>query len=241
MIKELLSQKGISLYKMSKETGIPYSTLNDLVVGKTLIENVSSKTLHILSKYFELTMEELYMGDVSKDVVFISNEGRNVIIKYKENVIRYLGPKNLVEFSRINKVTGGVVYVDTLFKQKNKYETEEDYIDLIDIFDEYKIDFNRKHFPDVMLEEPKISKERIIDKALMVSDYMAICPFKNSSEKIELNVFNLNRIHLQMKLRLSDYAILSTNMSKNMQNRAVETVMRNESLLYEMLKEDMYA
>lgn len=39
MLKEILKQKGDSIYKVSKEADIPYSTINDLINEKTEIEN----------------------------------------------------------------------------------------------------------------------------------------------------------------------------------------------------------
>ena len=52
--------KGVSVYKVSKEAGIPYTTLSDLVTGKTDINNASVRTLSRLSQYMALTMDELY-------------------------------------------------------------------------------------------------------------------------------------------------------------------------------------
>ena len=40
MLKTLLEERGISIYKLSKESRIPYSTLNDLVNHKLPIENM---------------------------------------------------------------------------------------------------------------------------------------------------------------------------------------------------------
>ena len=38
MIKDILKSKGLSVYKVSKETNISYSTLNDIVIEKTDIK-----------------------------------------------------------------------------------------------------------------------------------------------------------------------------------------------------------
>ena len=45
---------------MSKETGIPYKTLDDLKNCKTKIENSKVDTLYKISQYFEVSMEEIY-------------------------------------------------------------------------------------------------------------------------------------------------------------------------------------
>lgn len=60
MFYQYLKEKNVSLYQMSKETGIPYKTLNDLKNCKTRIENCKSETLYKISQYFEVSMDELY-------------------------------------------------------------------------------------------------------------------------------------------------------------------------------------
>ena len=44
-LKDILSEKKISLYQFSKETGIPYSTLSDIVNGKTEINTCTVLTM----------------------------------------------------------------------------------------------------------------------------------------------------------------------------------------------------
>ena len=41
LINDVMDQKKISIYKMAKDTDIPYSTLRDVLSGKTDIKNVS--------------------------------------------------------------------------------------------------------------------------------------------------------------------------------------------------------
>ena len=60
MLYQYLEKKGVSLYQMSKETGIPYKTLDDLKNCKTKIENSKVDTLYKISQYFEVSMEEIY-------------------------------------------------------------------------------------------------------------------------------------------------------------------------------------
>lgn len=59
-LKEELLTRGVTAYRVSKDAGIPYSTLCDLVNGKTDIDNASVKTLARLSSYLGLTMDALY-------------------------------------------------------------------------------------------------------------------------------------------------------------------------------------
>lgn len=59
IILKLLKQKNISIYRLSKESGIPYTTLNDIVSGKARLEKCSAETIYKLSKALDISMEEL--------------------------------------------------------------------------------------------------------------------------------------------------------------------------------------
>ena len=60
MLYQYLKEKGISLYQMSQETGIPYKTLDDLRNCKIKIEDCNADTLYKISQYFEVPMDEMY-------------------------------------------------------------------------------------------------------------------------------------------------------------------------------------
>ena len=60
MLKDILRKKNISLYRLAAETGIPYTTLNDLKNGRVESGHMSADHLHRLSKAFAMTMDELY-------------------------------------------------------------------------------------------------------------------------------------------------------------------------------------
>lgn len=59
MIKEILKDKNISIYQLSKATNIPYSTFSDIINENTKLENISSKYLYALSKLLNIPMEKL--------------------------------------------------------------------------------------------------------------------------------------------------------------------------------------
>lgn len=58
-INELLAKNGITKYKLSKNSGIPHTTINDIFTGKTKIGNCSAETIYRLSKVLHISMEEL--------------------------------------------------------------------------------------------------------------------------------------------------------------------------------------
>jgi len=58
-INELLARNGITKYQLSKNSGIPHTTINDICSGKTKIGKCSAETIYKLSKVLKISMEEL--------------------------------------------------------------------------------------------------------------------------------------------------------------------------------------
>lgn len=58
-LQELMEKKQITKYRLSKSSGIPYMTLNDILSGKTRLEKCSAETVYKLSKELDISMEEL--------------------------------------------------------------------------------------------------------------------------------------------------------------------------------------
>lgn len=56
----LLNDIPITIYECSKRSGIPYSTLSDIIKGKTPIEKASVKNLHSLAETLDMSMDEVY-------------------------------------------------------------------------------------------------------------------------------------------------------------------------------------
>jgi len=60
-IGELLEEKGLSRYRLSKISGVPWATLSDICSGKTKFERCSAITLSKLSKALGISIEELIL------------------------------------------------------------------------------------------------------------------------------------------------------------------------------------
>lgn len=58
-IMELLKEKGLSRYSLSKTSGVPWATLADICSGKTSLNRCSAETLSKLSKALNLSTEEI--------------------------------------------------------------------------------------------------------------------------------------------------------------------------------------
>ena len=58
-IQEMLKKNNISVYKLSKESTVPYATCNDIVNGKARLEKCSAETVYKIAKALHVPMEEI--------------------------------------------------------------------------------------------------------------------------------------------------------------------------------------
>lgn len=59
MIQSLMQKQNLSKYRLSKNSGIPYTTLTDICSGKAQLEKCSAETIYKLAKELGVTMESL--------------------------------------------------------------------------------------------------------------------------------------------------------------------------------------
>lgn len=69
-VRELMAQKKISKYKLSKSSGIPYTTVSDICSGKAQLEKCSADTVYKLAKELNVSMEMLLEPHIEKRVSF---------------------------------------------------------------------------------------------------------------------------------------------------------------------------
>lgn len=58
-IRNVLREKNMSIYRLSKASGVPYATVNDICNGKVHLEKCSAETIYRLAKALDVSMEEL--------------------------------------------------------------------------------------------------------------------------------------------------------------------------------------
>lgn len=58
-LKELLKNKKISMYRLSKISGVPKTTIIDICSGKSSVESCKAGTIYQLSKALDCKMEDL--------------------------------------------------------------------------------------------------------------------------------------------------------------------------------------
>lgn len=74
MLIDLLNEKNMSVYQCSKISGIPYTTLLEVVNGKTDINKCTAETVYRLAKTLNIDMESLLQrNDIDDFETFKSN------------------------------------------------------------------------------------------------------------------------------------------------------------------------
>ena len=67
VIDDWMKQKNLSRYELSKKSGIPYTTLTDLIQKRTRLEKSSAETVYKLSKVMGISMDELFLLLMNKE------------------------------------------------------------------------------------------------------------------------------------------------------------------------------
>lgn len=62
-LQKLLEEKGISMYHLSKISGVPKTTIIDICSGKSEISRCSAKTIWQIAKALNCAMEEIMLLD----------------------------------------------------------------------------------------------------------------------------------------------------------------------------------
>lgn len=58
-LRKTISDRGISVLKLSKELDMPYTTLAEIVNNKVNLEDCSYKNLHKVAAYLNVSIEEM--------------------------------------------------------------------------------------------------------------------------------------------------------------------------------------
>ena len=81
-IKSFLKENGMKVAEISRKSGIPYSTLNDIINGKTDIDGVKLGTVRELADCMGIGLDELYRM-CKESTERISLAGGNIFVKNK--------------------------------------------------------------------------------------------------------------------------------------------------------------
>lgn len=70
VINELMKNKNITKYRLAKDSGIAYTTVNDICNGKAQLEKCSAETIYRISKALGVSMESLIEPYFDKRIDF---------------------------------------------------------------------------------------------------------------------------------------------------------------------------
>lgn len=110
-LKQELAKRNISIYEISKNTGIPYSTMNDIVNEKIRIEGVKLGNAVKIAEYLNVTVEELYLYNHDQTIDFTDQFGTtHTGTLYAKNEYFYLnysfnGKEEMQEICPVNDNT----------------------------------------------------------------------------------------------------------------------------------------
>ena len=65
-LSNLLKQKNITKYKLSRKSGVPFTTISEITTGKSNIKNCTGETLYRLAKALDVTIEDLLAESMIK-------------------------------------------------------------------------------------------------------------------------------------------------------------------------------
>lgn len=94
-LTSLLKERQLSVYQCAKESDVPYTTLLDIVKGKTRIEKCTAETLYKLAKTLNVAMEEL-LAECFVENGSTSDSGDFEI--YKSNICHLVKDKGDMDF-----------------------------------------------------------------------------------------------------------------------------------------------
>ena len=104
MLKDVLLMRNLSVYQVSKESDIPYSTLNDIFNDKTSLKKCSFETVCKLAKALKMSLNEMekaiYKSKQNQSIdfeVFKSTFCHMLVEKNDYAVLLYVIENNLVE------------------------------------------------------------------------------------------------------------------------------------------------
>ena len=66
-LQSALNERNISMYHLSKISGVPKTTVIDICAGRSSLEKCSAKTVFLIAKALNCTMEELLEPDYNEN------------------------------------------------------------------------------------------------------------------------------------------------------------------------------
>ena len=175
MLRLILEEKNMSLYRLEKESHISHATLSDLYNEKYSINNCHIQLIYQLSKVLDINMEELYEMLSYKKMRYIAfNKEFDVFkssvchelksLKDKQFLIKYLSNNKVKEYYQNNdflKAIYLISIIDFVCKRNN--------LPLVSQFNEIrKLKLDKLYVPEslfLLLKSNQITVSQIIKES----------------------------------------------------------------------------
>lgn len=95
LLNDLLNERNITKYRLSKASGVPQTTVSDICSGKARIEKCSADTLYKIAKALNVSMESLIVEKMESQE---SQLKRISFENFKSNVCHYVKDKGDIDF-----------------------------------------------------------------------------------------------------------------------------------------------
>lgn len=138
-LKQYIQENNLKISQVSKESGIPYSTVSELVNGKKTLNKCTADTVYSLAKYLETTMEDLLVcenGNGFSNKFNLSKDQSKFLAKKKWDENVYCGMKmeaRAVTFPQTKTILDGVnvpaVCLDDILAIRNMRDAWKDILD----------------------------------------------------------------------------------------------------------------
>lgn len=161
-IQNLLKEKNLSIYRLSKISEVPYATCNDIVSGKAQLEKCSAETIYKLAHALNTSME---------DILSPCFEKRSSFENFKSSIchrVKELGDTRFIietlENDNIRKYYDKKWYPESLYLLGMlDYISRENDIPLCDEYDDIrKCRLDRSVYPSSVLALSAASKDNAV-------------------------------------------------------------------------------
>lgn len=166
-INELLENERMTKYRLSKDSGVSYMTLNDICNGKTQLEKCTAETIYRISKALGVSMESLIEPCLYKRIDFEL---------FKSNACHMLKEKGDIDFiidflenNYINDYYNKKWYPEALYLLAMlDYVSRENNIPLCAEYDEMrKMKLNKPVFPASVIVSFKVAgSSKVLQRAI---------------------------------------------------------------------------
>ncbi len=120
-LNEKIVKTGKSIYLISKETGIPYSSLNDIINGKVDVNKCSSETIFLLSLYLQCSIEDIL--NEFPLINGVSGKYKNIKYYWKYDTKRKM-ELHIIEENNDIVIDSGNMFSQSRFYKETKRMTE---------------------------------------------------------------------------------------------------------------------